>query len=260
MRPVVNSLYFAQSVLVAVGLVAVLFCTTSCSDDSPSGAQPAATSSTDDETGGTSETSATSDTGRPDTPRYPDAGPRPKACPDPAALGDGSHTTPPLLTACPAEMPDWFADKDATPAPTLTVRAGTLDSESKAFVPWVDGQWAPVHWGMRMGAGVWVALHVELPGETADTVELELDTPGMIGCKLIGTTMIHKVVFTAVPGEPGVYSYGTSPANGACVLLAYTPDEVNAFCDHWMVVTLRLRVPDTDVWGEISHVVRLYID
>lgn len=254
----------APLLAIALAALTLLGCS---SDDSDTSAQDTAAPAPLD-TSGAPDTMATTDTpaqtdARAPTdsasppPVYPDAGARPSPCPDPSVIKEDGHRTAPSKAACPADPPPWFTSGDP-PAPTLEIKAGTLD-ESGEFAPWTDGQWSPVHWGMRMGAGVWMVLRVTLPGETADEVELELDTPGLIGCELIGTTLMNQAVFKAVPGAPGVYQFGTSQLSGACVLIAYTPEEVNAFCDHWMVVTARVRRPGTDTWGEVSNVIRLFI-
>ncbi len=186
-----------------------------------------------------------------------DAGARPVGCPEGADVS--SSGTMPSPDACDLAAPPWWPDA-ATPAATLQVEAGVLDPETGVFASLHDGQWAPIHWGMRQGAGFWTALRVHLPGETAAKVRMQLYVPGLIECAVVGTT-IPVAYFDAVPGEPGVYQYGSSPGlPGACILLAFSPADVNALCDNWMTVHAAVRVPDTDLWGEDVHVVRLYIE
>ena len=207
----------------AIGLAVLGMTLLSCGTASEPATSDVATTGRDD-VAATIDPASPEDSGTTDEPPLPDVGPRPQACPDPDVIGPADKV-PPAIDACPAEAPAWFEGSD-TPAPTLKLTAGTL-AESNAFVPFEDGDWAPIHWGMRMGAGVWVVLQVELPGETADQVTLELDTPGHIGCELIGTTLLNQASFAAVDGKPGVYQLGAGQFQGACVLLSYTPDEMH---------------------------------
>ena len=192
------------------------------------------------------------------SPAAIDAGARPVACPAGTGSTDPTARIRPAKDACPAQTPPWF-DKDKAPTATLTLEAGVWDATNEVFVPWTDGQWAPIHWGMRMGAGVWTALRVKLPGETAATVELEISVPGLVDCKVVGTTIPKTASFKAVDGEPGVYVHGDAIYPGACILMAYKETDADAMCDRWMTIQAAVRRPDTDIWGEVVNVVRLYL-
>ena len=199
---------------------------------------------------------ATSDSaGQADAGVQADAGARPVPCP----TGSAANAVMPKPDACPAQELEWF--KGSTPpAPTLKLESGVWDPIKEVFTPWQDGEWAPVHWGMRLGAGVWTALRVHLPGETADKVKLEVNVPGLIGCVVVGATIPKTADFLAVKGEPGVYVHGDKQHPGACILLAYNQAEIDAMCNEWMIIPAAVRVPGTDTWGEVVHVVRLYLD
>ena len=99
-----------------------------------------------------------------------DGGPRPVVCPDGVSATNKPAAMPPAVDACTMSAPPWW-DAGKAPAPTLKVETGVWDVKEGKFVPWSYGQWAPIHFGMRMGAGVWTALQVTLPGETADKLE-----------------------------------------------------------------------------------------
>ena len=229
----------------------VLLHASACSPASPDDQEKVATPATD--------TSGADGAGSADSaPAVFDAGARPVACPTGTGTTDPPARTMPAKDACPAETPPWF-EKDNPPAPTLTLEAGVWDASNEVFVPWTDGQWAPIHWGMRMGAGVWTALRVQLPGETADKVELELSVPGLVDCKVVGTTVPKTASFRAMDGEPGVYLHGNAFHPGACILMAYKETDANAMCDRWMTIRAAVRRPGTGIWGEVVNVVRLYL-
>lgn len=180
-----------------------------------------------------------------------DAGAPPVACPDGTAA-TGVRPTP---NACPAYVPPWF-EADKVPAPTLTLAAGPGLSDSDEFVPWQDGQWAPIHLGMRGGVGVWTALQVKLPGETADKVKLLIDVPGIIDCGQAGLTLQPMVWFAKVPDQPGVYHYGGDHTPGACIQLM--TKKSHGMCNEWLTIHAAVRLPATDKWGHARYVVQLY--
>ncbi len=266
--------YAAPTVRALCGLAILTLCLApACSDDGGGATGPAATDTGAADAGpsdaGSSGSDAAADTAVADTAKVDtaaadtgstpgfDAGPRPVQCPAGATVTHPKER--PSIGACEAVKPSWYA-KDKVPAPSLKVVAGRWDKDGKKFVPWTNGEWAPIHWGMRMGAGVWTALRVELPGETAAKVGLELDVPGHVGCKAVGKTLTKMAYFDKVDGEPGVYIYGMGSHPGACVLLAYTPPEIANFCQAWMTIWASVRIPDTEKWGQAVNTVRLYIE
>jgi len=175
---------------------------------------------------------------------------------DACSSSDAALVTP---AACPAATPPWWTARPA-PAPSLQLDIGSFDVAKGEFTPWAQGQWAPMHLGMRTGFGVWAVIAVKLPAGTPDPVALHVAADGLVGCDVVGSTVTKTMKFHHVSGSDGLYVNASALVpGGACVLVTTGsgPDKALAMCGQWM--TIRAQVgTQGGAWGEATRVVRLY--
>lgn len=159
--------------------------------------------------------------------------------------------------ACPATAPPWY--KDAPPPASLPLQIGSFNTATGTFAPWSDGQWAPMHLGMRGGFGVWTVLAVRLPAGTPDPVKLRVVADGLQGCDIVGQTVTNVMNFHAVPGDETLFVNADAlDSGGACVLFGHHYPRKNEFCGQWVTIHAQVGFKDGTAWGEASKIVRLY--
>ncbi|MSP92370.1 MAG: hypothetical protein EXR79_11295 [Myxococcales bacterium] len=193
-------------------------------------------------------------------PPCPDvAGAAPKACftaCEPTAqskvTGAGPVPDPKQCTFDPGLL--W--PKGPTPPPTLTVELGAVHPKTGAFVPYQDGQWAPIVHGVQGGIHVWTALRTTLPGFQGAKATLEVGANSYLDCKNVATELARKPIAFADPSQPGTWTT-------ASLLLPPTPvafDEnvPGPYCGKWIVLRAEVRLPGTQQWGHAVKVLRLY--
>ncbi len=180
------------------------------------------------------------------------------ALPETDATCLSSDVTVVLPMTCTTTLPTWYSGQQA-PKPTLALELGTYNMETGKFDPLIDGQWAPMHTGMRGGAGVWVVYRVQLPASSPDEVKLFVDGDGLIGCEPVAVTVTSMMKFVRVPG-PGNYWVNATPAfpGGACVLLGLGSSKAKDVCGQFLTVHAAVGLKDKTAWGQVDRTVRLY--
>jgi hypothetical protein len=163
----------------------------------------------------------------------------------------------PKPTGCPPLGPvlPWPTPDGAPPSPpTLDVELGTSEEQTGAFVPYVEGQWAPIVHGVQGGIHVWAAVRTTLPGQKPGKTTLTIAGKSLLECKpvaaeLTGTALVHADLSgkwtsasVAVPGTPIAF-VDTSPV---------------PYCGQWITLEVEVRHPETLQWGRASVLLRLY--
>ena len=194
-------------------------------------------------------------------PPCPDEpGAAPKACFVACEPTAKSHVAaagpPPDPKACTFD-PGLLWPAGAPPPPTsLAVEIGAVHPKTGAFVPYQDGQWAPIVHGVQGGIHVWAALRTTLPGFSGAKATLEVGANSYLDCKNVATELARKPIAFADPSQPGTWTT-------ASLLLPPTPvafDEnvPGPYCGKWIVLHAEVRLPGTQKWGQASRVLRLY--
>jgi len=243
-----------------VAVAAILACVPACagSSDAAPGTSALGDAASSDGTGGDTVSRSRADASKANV-----ALPGPVTCAKPWNPSDPPIEPviepQPAVDACPLPAPAtaWYAS--GAPAPTLKLEIGNVDPATGELTAWNDGHEAPIHLGMRTGGGVWTVIRVELPGVTAPTVKLEVETPALIDCAVAGFTLVPNMTFVPVPGMPGHYWNYAVGLPGACVQLPVgAPSAVLKLCGEWMHLVARVHDTTSGAWGEVVRVVRLY--
>lgn len=196
---------------------------------------------------------------------------KPPGCQTTTAPGGCFHKCQPApevaLPATPLPKPcaDAFsgllwATGDGKPPgpPTLQVELGAGDVDSGAFVPYGDGQWAPIVQGIQGGVHVWAALRVALPNATGPKVVVEVAGHAKLNCKVVATQLAGATKAQAIadPTKPGTFTTAKALVPGLAV--AFEDKTGGPYCGQWVEVVVEVREPVTQQWGRASAVVRLF--
>ncbi len=149
-------------------------------------------------------------------------------------------------------------DGKAPTPPTLQFALGAGDVDSGAFVPYNEGQWAPIVEGVQGGIHVWAAARVKLPPGTPPKVTLEIAGHSLLDCKPVATELAgtSKAIATADPNMPGWWT--NARANVPGVPVAFEKNVAAPYCGQWIELVAEVRVPGSTTWGRGSVVLRLF--
>jgi len=149
-------------------------------------------------------------------------------------------------------------DGKAPGPPTLLFELGAGDVDTGAFVPYVEGQWAPIVEGVQGGIHVWAAARVKLPPGTPPKITLEIAGHSNLDCKPVATELAgtSKAIATADPSKPGWWT--NARANVPGVPVAFEKNVAGPYCGQWIELVAEVRVPGTQNWGRGSVIVRLF--
>lgn len=197
------------------------------------------------------------------------AGAPPKLCFTGCEPGPQTAVTPlakPDPKACPPATPQLVWDGDGTaPPPTMPVELGVSDPVTGVFVPYKDGQWAPIVHGVQGGIHVWAGLRAALPKSTPKPpakILVEMAGRSLLGCQPVAAELSTKMFLFAESGPPpgpasaGWWSGASTLAAG--VPVAFSENEPLPYCGKWIELRVEVRLPGTTVWGVGSTWLRLY--
>lgn len=193
-----------------------------------------------------------------------------EAGPDSAKASDGScfygqppadvsPTSLPMPATCDQVLPpDWF-DGQPLPPPTLLVQAGQFDADQKQWLPYQNGGWVPLHVGSQGGFHIAVNPKVWLPGTQTATTKVQYKSFALFGCNEVATASVVAATLVQAPDPGDVYT--TEPAKplntvfGMLAAVGLAPT-----CGQWLELYVRVRVPNSNVWGESHVMLRAFAD
>lgn len=164
----------------------------------------------------------------------------------------------PEANCCVRPRPLFFKGHSPLPVPTLQLELGRSATGSGAFVPWEQGEWAPIRYGSNVGFHVTVALRVALPGETAAKVKLKVQARGNFEC--------NETAAGAAPVDwlhqdmewDDAYTNADALSGGIWVRFPVSRDLSFRYCGIWLEIYVAVQEPASGAWGEGSRMVRLY--
>jgi len=151
--------------------------------------------------------------------------------------------------------PAWF-DGIPAPAPSLNLKVGWRDA-SGGWHPYQDGDWVPLEIGLQGYFHVDLAPLVELPGKSAPTEKVEVQTFGLFGCNEVATGTVPKINLIEAP-NPGPW-YTIQPSQKVVTMFGVSASKVAAYCGKWLEVYWRVRLPGSPAWGEVKLMLRTYV-
>lgn len=168
--------------------------------------------------------------------------------PAPGTYVIGIHDAPTCTTSENTLFPS------PPPPATLHPELGRNDSTG-AFLPWHDGDWAPVFHGFQ-GPFLHVAtrFRVQVPGHDACRVDLDTATFASIDC--IGQGESRQLSRT-VWQSPELFT-GPGRNDEILTILNLKPQDSWQYCGQVLDLRLLVRIPATDTWGEGHVRLRLY--
>lgn len=152
----------------------------------------------------------------------------------------------------PAVPPGWFAD---VPPATLSLTLGTGGSDGN-FVPYSNGDWAPMVYGAQGGFHVWAGFKTVLPGHTEPKVTMEVQIWSESECVKVGNGL--GTLVTAVQLADGSYSNVFPTSMGVADAFYLVAALSWQYCGQWVTMHVRAHLPETAVWGESQVTLRLY--
>ena len=151
--------------------------------------------------------------------------------------------------------PEWFEGKP-TPPPTLDVQLGWRDAK-KVWHPYKDGDWAGLYVGTQQLFHIDVVPKVLLPGQTAAAVTVQVKTFGLIGCNTVADSQTPKASLVEATDAGPVYTL--DPTKAVLTIFGVHSSKIGQYCGLWVEVYWRVRLPNTDQWGEKHLILRTYI-
>lgn len=165
----------------------------------------------------------------------------------------------PKPAGCPPLEPvlSWSTPDGKPPqAPELQVELGTSHPETGAFVPYVDGQWAPIVHGVQGGIHVWAAVRTTLPEQKAVKATLTIAGQSFLACKQVATELTGTTLVRPDGAKPGTFTSASIAVPGEAI--AFSSDQPGPYCGQWIVLEVEVRHPVTLQWGRASVLLRLY--
>ena len=158
---------------------------------------------------------------------------------------------------CAPDPPTFFGS-DPIAAPTLSPELGYGDAATGAFVPYADGDWAPITHGPQGGIHVWAAFRAAIAGATEPKIKVMTRATSTIGCALAGVNLTTAVLATPDAAVLGTYTNASAVAPGLQVAFPVWGGQSAAYCGQWLELHMQIRDPVSGAWGEVKRTVRLY--
>lgn len=159
---------------------------------------------------------------------------------------DSAGCTPPPLPSA------WFAE---VPAPTLALTLGRGDAAG-TFIPYLDGDWAPIFYGPQGGFHLWAGFRTQLPGKTDASLLMDVQVWSESSCIKVASGL--GSVATVLLGSDGNYSNVYTGAYGLADAFFVPASSSRFYCGQWVTLHVRARLRDTGLWGESAVTVRIY--
>ncbi len=159
---------------------------------------------------------------------------------------------PPLEAVLMWPTPDGKPNKP----PELQVELGTSDADTGAFVPYVDGQWAPIVHGVQGGIHVWAAVRTTLPGQKPVKTALAIAGKSFLACQPVAMELTGSTLVRPDGTKPGTFTSASIAVPGEAI--AFTGVLPGPYCGQWIVLEIEIRHPVTQQWGRASVLLRLY--
>lgn len=171
----------------------------------------------------------------------------------PAADANVADVPAPAAPCADAEPPPWFAGP-TVPKPTLNLQIGWRDATG-TYHPYQNGDWVPMMTAMQGGFHLDLIPQVVLPGQTLAVVPLQVQSLAKFECNAIANANASQKKFIQDVGPDGLY---TLPSGSVLTIFGASVAVIQQYCGIWIHVWWRVRVPDTDQWGEVVRVLRTY--
>lgn len=157
---------------------------------------------------------------------------------------------------CPEMAPPAWFDGVAVPKPSLKLQVGWRDSAG-AWHPYQDGDWVPLQKGSQGLFHLDLVPVVQLPSGMAALTALQVQSIALYGCNDVATLGSPKAKFYADKQQPSQYTIG--PSDHLMTVFGVVQAEMPKYCGLWVHVWWRVRIPDTDQWGEVVLALRTFI-
>ncbi len=172
----------------------------------------------------------------------------------PAADAWVANVEAPAAPCSETAPPEWF-DGQPLPKPTLDLKVGWRDAAG-LWHPYNNGDWVPLLTAQQGGFHVELVPVVILPGQTAATTPLQVQSFTLAGCNSIGVAPTNNSIFVQTTGPDGEYTL--DPAKQVLTVFGVTIASIDKYCGIWVHVYWRVRIKDTNQWGEAVRLLRTY--